>query len=147
MTEDYTVHSPSRGPSDDQVSLLINMQREGEIAFQLRDIAQAQFLRRYSKVGRTRHDQAPPRTLVVAEEEDPPARAKAVLGFRGWHSYCRASSSFAELEEMYKLLHTGDLFCPDLTRSTAGVTASRRGSTLPGRKQSTAVPFQGPHQL
>jgi len=37
---------PSRGPSDDQVSLLINMQREGEIAFQLRDIAQAQFLRR-----------------------------------------------------------------------------------------------------
>ena len=46
MTDDYTVHSPGRGPSDDQVSVLINMQREGEIAFQLRDIAQAQFLRR-----------------------------------------------------------------------------------------------------
>ena len=46
MTDGYTVHRPGRGPSDDQVRLLINMQREGEIAFQLRGIAQAQFLRR-----------------------------------------------------------------------------------------------------
>ena len=35
MIEIYTVHRPGRGPDDDRVRLLINMQREGEIAFQL----------------------------------------------------------------------------------------------------------------
>ena len=45
MIEVYTVHRLGRGPDDDRVRLLINMQREGEIAFQLHDIAQAQFLR------------------------------------------------------------------------------------------------------
>ena len=45
MTDGYTVHRPGRGPNDDQIRLLINMQREGEIAFQLCGIAHAQFLR------------------------------------------------------------------------------------------------------
>ena len=45
MIEVYTVHRPGRGSDDDRVRLMINMQREGEIAFQLHDIAQSQFLR------------------------------------------------------------------------------------------------------
>ena len=38
----YTVGRPSRGPSDDTVRMLINMQQEGEIAFQLHGLAQLQ---------------------------------------------------------------------------------------------------------
>jgi hypothetical protein len=41
----YTVGRPSRGPSDDKVRMLINMQQEGEIAFQLHSLAQLQFIR------------------------------------------------------------------------------------------------------
>ena len=40
----YTVGRPSRGPSDDKVRILINMQQEGEIAFQLHSLAQLQFI-------------------------------------------------------------------------------------------------------
>ena len=40
----YTVYRPGRGPSDDQVRMLINVQQEGEIAFQLRSLAQSQFI-------------------------------------------------------------------------------------------------------
>ena len=40
----YTVGLPSRGPSDDKVRMLINMQQEGEIAFQLHSVAQLQFI-------------------------------------------------------------------------------------------------------
>jgi hypothetical protein len=40
----YTVGRPSRGPSDDKVRMLINMQQEGEIAFQLHGLAQLQFI-------------------------------------------------------------------------------------------------------
>src|SRR5215472_15693110 len=39
----YTVRRPRRGPSDDEVRMLINMQQEGEIAFQLHSLAQLQF--------------------------------------------------------------------------------------------------------
>ena len=39
----YTVSRPSRGPSDDKVRMLINMQQEGEIAFQLHNLAQSSF--------------------------------------------------------------------------------------------------------
>ena len=38
----YAVRRPSRGPSDDEVRTLINMQQEGEIAFQLQSLAQLQ---------------------------------------------------------------------------------------------------------
>ena len=41
----YTVRRPSRGPSDDKVRMLINMQQEGEIAFQLHSLAQSAFIR------------------------------------------------------------------------------------------------------
>ena len=41
----YTVRRPSRGPSDDEVRMLINMQQEGEIAFQLHSLAQSPFIR------------------------------------------------------------------------------------------------------
>jgi hypothetical protein len=40
----YTVRRPSRGPSDDKVRMLINMQQEGEIAFQLHSLTQSQFI-------------------------------------------------------------------------------------------------------
>ena len=40
----YTVDRPSRGPSDDKVRMLINMQQAGEIAFQLHSLAQLQFI-------------------------------------------------------------------------------------------------------
>jgi hypothetical protein len=40
----YTVLRPSRGPSDDKVRVLINMQQEGEIAFQLNSLVQSQFI-------------------------------------------------------------------------------------------------------
>ena len=40
----YTVARPSRGPNDDIVSMLINMQQEGEIAFQLHSLAQLQLI-------------------------------------------------------------------------------------------------------
>ena len=40
----YTVLRPSRGPSDDKVRMLINMQQEGEIAFQLYSLVQSQFI-------------------------------------------------------------------------------------------------------
>ena len=39
----YAVCRPRRGPSDDEVRMLINMQQEGEIAFQLHSLAQLQF--------------------------------------------------------------------------------------------------------
>jgi len=42
----YTVRCPSRGPSDDKVRILIDMQQEGEIAFQLHSLAQLQFIGR-----------------------------------------------------------------------------------------------------
>ena len=41
----YTVLRPGRGPSDDKVRMLINMQQEGEIAFQLLSLAQSPFSR------------------------------------------------------------------------------------------------------
>ena len=40
----YTVGLPGRGPSDDKVRMPINMQQEGEIAFQLHSLAQLQFI-------------------------------------------------------------------------------------------------------
>ena len=40
----YTVCRPVRGPSDDQVRMLIKFQQDGEIAFQLLDLAQLQFI-------------------------------------------------------------------------------------------------------
>ena len=40
----YTVGRPSRGPSDDKLRMLINMQQAGEIAFQLHSLAQLQFV-------------------------------------------------------------------------------------------------------
>ena len=42
----YTVCRPGRGPSDDEIRLLINIQQEGEIAFQLHSMMQAQVLSR-----------------------------------------------------------------------------------------------------
>ena len=39
----YTVDGPSRGPSDDEVGVLIKLQQEGEIAFRLHSLAQLQF--------------------------------------------------------------------------------------------------------
>ena len=40
----YTVRRLRRGPSDDEVRMLINMQQEGEIAFQLYSLAQLQLI-------------------------------------------------------------------------------------------------------
>ena len=40
----YTVARPSRGPNDDIVRMLINMQQEGEIAFQHHSLAQLQLI-------------------------------------------------------------------------------------------------------
>ena len=40
----YTVGLPGRGPSDQRVRMLIIMQQEGEIAFQLHSLAQLQFI-------------------------------------------------------------------------------------------------------
>ena len=40
----YTVGGPSRGPSDDKVRVLVKLQQEGEIAFQLHSLAQLQFI-------------------------------------------------------------------------------------------------------
>jgi hypothetical protein len=40
----YTVARPSRGPNDDKVRMLINMQQAGEIAFQLHSLAQLQLI-------------------------------------------------------------------------------------------------------
>ena len=40
----YTVRRPSRGPSDEKVRMLIDMQQEGEIAFHLHSLAQLQFI-------------------------------------------------------------------------------------------------------
>jgi hypothetical protein len=40
----YTVARPSRGPNDDIVRMLINMQQAGEIAFQLHSLAQLQLI-------------------------------------------------------------------------------------------------------
>src|SRR5262249_21980566 len=40
----YTVRSPNHGPSDDKVRMLIYMQQEGEIAFQLRSLAHLEFI-------------------------------------------------------------------------------------------------------
>ena len=40
----YTVRRPSRGPSDAEVRNLINMQQDGEIAFQLHSLAQLQII-------------------------------------------------------------------------------------------------------
>jgi hypothetical protein len=40
----YTVARASRGPNDDKVRILINMQQEGEIAFQLHSLAQLQLI-------------------------------------------------------------------------------------------------------
>ena len=40
----YTVRRPSRGPSDEKVRMQINMQQEGEIAFQLYGLAQLQLI-------------------------------------------------------------------------------------------------------
>ena len=40
----YTAARPSRGPNDDIVRMLINMQQEGEIAFQLHSLAQLQLI-------------------------------------------------------------------------------------------------------
>jgi hypothetical protein len=42
----YTVTRPSRGPHDDKVRLLIKIQQEGEIAFQLHSMTQEQVLGR-----------------------------------------------------------------------------------------------------
>ena len=39
----YTVRRPRRGPSDDEVRMLINIHQEGEIAFQLHRLAQLKF--------------------------------------------------------------------------------------------------------
>ena len=38
----YTVRRPRRGPSDDEVRMLISMQQEGEIAFQFLSLAHLQ---------------------------------------------------------------------------------------------------------
>jgi hypothetical protein len=38
----YAVLRPCRGPSDDKVRMLIKIQQEGEIAFQLHSLAQLQ---------------------------------------------------------------------------------------------------------
>jgi len=38
----YAVRRPSHGPSDDEVRTLINIQQEGEIAFQLHSLARLQ---------------------------------------------------------------------------------------------------------
>ena len=40
----YTVRRPRRGPSDDEVKMLISMQQEGEIAFQLHSLAELQLI-------------------------------------------------------------------------------------------------------
>jgi hypothetical protein len=40
----YTVCRPNRGPSDDQIRMLIHIRQEGEIAFQLQSLAQLQFI-------------------------------------------------------------------------------------------------------
>ena len=40
----YTVRRPRRGPSDDEVRMLINMHQEGDIAFQLHSLAQLQLI-------------------------------------------------------------------------------------------------------
>ena len=40
----YTVRRPRGGPSDDEVRMLISMQQEGEIAFQLHSLAQLQLI-------------------------------------------------------------------------------------------------------
>ena len=40
----YVVRRPSHGPSDDEVRMLISMQQEGEIAFQLHSLAQLQLI-------------------------------------------------------------------------------------------------------
>ena len=40
----YTVRRPRRGPSDDGVRMLISMQQEGEIVFQLHSLAQLQLI-------------------------------------------------------------------------------------------------------
>jgi len=40
----YTVARPTRGPSDDKVRMLINMQQEGEIAFQFHSLAQLKLI-------------------------------------------------------------------------------------------------------
>jgi hypothetical protein len=40
----YAVRRPSHGPSDDEVRTLINMQQEGEIAFQLHSLTQLQII-------------------------------------------------------------------------------------------------------
>ena len=37
----YTVRRPGRGPHDDKVTLLIKIQQEGEIAFQLHSMTSA----------------------------------------------------------------------------------------------------------
>jgi hypothetical protein len=42
----YTVSRPGREPDDDKVRLLIKIQQEGEIAFQLHSITQEQVLGR-----------------------------------------------------------------------------------------------------
>jgi hypothetical protein len=40
----YAVRRPSHGPSDDEVKMLVNLQQEGEIAFQLHSLAQLQII-------------------------------------------------------------------------------------------------------
>ena len=40
----YTVARPNRGPNDDKVRILIKMQQEGEIAFQLHSLTQLQLI-------------------------------------------------------------------------------------------------------
>ena len=40
----YTVCRPNRGPSDENVRMRINMQQEGEIAFQIHSLAQLQLI-------------------------------------------------------------------------------------------------------
>jgi hypothetical protein len=42
----YTVRRPGRVPNDDKIRLLIKMQQEGEIAFQLHSMTQARILGR-----------------------------------------------------------------------------------------------------
>jgi hypothetical protein len=42
----YTVRRPGRGPNDDKVRLLIKIQQEGELAFQLHSMTQLQILGR-----------------------------------------------------------------------------------------------------
>ena len=42
----YTVRRPGRGPDDDKVRLLIKLQQEGEIAFQLHSMTQLQVVGR-----------------------------------------------------------------------------------------------------